>query len=277
MLLNVIRSMQFTNNTEIQLSKEGLKYIAEESQFFQGAALFPVEFFHRFSYVSKRHSLAFGMDFTAFSEFFSAIMGNDLTSLKFIYYGEHRPIAFIFTQWDNPSEVTNNDFSFNQTDEDDSAGEITTEYIIRTKNSINPIDFRAIGLNLLSNIKLNASTFTEILHDCDKAEELCIKITSTEIVFKPLGTTHCRTQIIFPSNHKIIEDFVHNEDTKYAYKIACFRSMIKALNISSTVCLETHRDGLLKIQSMGRATEEEGLVFFEFNILPNVQDDEDVE
>lgn len=34
--LSTLKSLQFTTNTEIQFSNVGMKFIAEESQFFQG-------------------------------------------------------------------------------------------------------------------------------------------------------------------------------------------------------------------------------------------------
>lgn len=35
--LNTLKSLNFTTNTEVHLSKIGMKIIAEESQFFQGS------------------------------------------------------------------------------------------------------------------------------------------------------------------------------------------------------------------------------------------------
>jgi hypothetical protein len=35
--LNTLKSLNFTSNTEVQLTKVGMKIIAEESQFFQGS------------------------------------------------------------------------------------------------------------------------------------------------------------------------------------------------------------------------------------------------
>jgi hypothetical protein len=155
--------------------------------------------------------------------------------------------------------------------------EIVTEYVIRTKHSINPIDFTSISSTRTSIIMMNSSEFIEIISDIDNAtDEIQLVIDERRFLIKTLGVVHCNTQIPFPSNHKIFKTYECHEDTKFSYKFICFKSMLKALANSVEVCLDTRENGLLKVQIMGKASD--GSLYYEFSMMPNVtEEDEDID
>ena len=252
---------------------------------FIGAAFFCNKFFSRFHYSKKAPELvSFGMEFIAFTEFLSALINNDLASLKIVYYGDHRPIAYILRQRDNviDQNATLSDFE----DDDDETQqqnrpnkEIVTEYVIRTKHSINPIDFTSINSPRASVVMMDSHELIEIISDIDKTtDEIQFKIDERAFVVRTLGIIQCNTQIPFPSNHKIFKKFEHHKDTTFSYKFNCFKSMLKALANSVEVCVETKENGLLKIQIMGKSTDVIGSLYYEFSIMPNVsEEDVDIE
>ncbi|XP_070491339.1 uncharacterized protein [Chironomus tepperi] len=257
-----------------------MKFIAEESQFFQGVAYFSDVFFSRFHFTSKTKELVnFGVDFTAFSEFLSAIINNDLTSLKIVYYGDHRPIAFILKQQDNETDPNESLSDISDEDEEpvQTVKEIVTEYIIRTKHSINPIDFTSIESPIASTILMDCAELIDIISDLDNAtDEIQFKIDGRSFIVKSLGILQCNTQIPFPSDHKIFKKYNIFKDTKYSYKFSCFKCMLKALAHSMEVCLETRENGLLKVQIKGKTIENESSLFYEYNVMPNVEEDREV-
>lgn len=215
----------------------------------------------------------FGVDLTAFSEFLSAIINNDLTSLKIVYYGDHRPIAFILKQEDNEIDDKSNEIEEEEKEKRaKSKQEIITEYIIRTKHSIDPIDFTSIESPKASHILMDCNEFIDIITDLDNAtDEVQLKIDSRSFNVKSLGIIQCNTQIPFPSDHKIFKKYQLFKDTKFSYKFNCFKCMLKALTGSMEVCLETRENGLLKVQIKGRLMENnEASLFYEFSIVPNV-------
>lgn len=239
-------------------------------------AYFSDVFFSRFQ-VKSKELVNFGVDFTAFSDFASAIINNDLTSLKIVYYGDHRPIAFILNQKDNEFDpnATLSDLSGDEEVQEKRANrknEIVTEYIIRTKHSIDPIDFTSIESPKASQILMNCNEFIDIITDLDNAtDEVQFRIDSRSFNVKSLGIVQCNTQIPFPSDHKIFKKYQLFKDTKFSYKFNCFKCMLKALAGSMEVCLETRENGLLKVQIKGKLLEySEPSLFYEFCIVPNV-------
>ena len=223
------------------------------------------------------------MDLSAFAEFLSALMNNDLTSLKIVYYGNERcAIAFIVKQIDN--EIITKKIKDSMTGEvseikESKTSNIVTEYVIRTKHSINPIDFTTIESPITSSCLISCADFTEIITDLDKAtEEIQFKITDKSFIVKSIGVIQCNTQIPFSSSHKIFKNFQHFKDTKFTYKFACLKCMLKALAHSNEVCLETQENGLLKVQIKGKDLEDQGSLFYEYNIMSNViEDNEEVD
>ncbi|CAG9803216.1 unnamed protein product [Chironomus riparius] len=275
--LNTLKSLQFTTNSEVHFTSIGMKFIAEESQFFQGIAYFGSVFFSRYHFGKNLEMVNFGVDFTAFSEFLSAIINNELTSLKIVYYGDHRPIAFILKQKDDEIDpnATLSEISDNEEELVESCKEIVTEYIIRTKHSINPIDFSSINSPVASTVLMNCSEFIEIISDLDKTtDEIQFKIDSRSFIVRSLGIIQCNTQIPFPTDHKIFKNFNLVKDTKFSYKFSCFKCMLRALMHSMDVCLETRENGLLKVQIKGKTIENESSLFYEFNVMPNVTDED---
>lgn len=238
-----------------------------------------MSFFQKFHFMRKRVAVhSFGIDLSAFADFFSALIDNNLTLMKVIYYGRYKSIAFVLSQFDSVEDLneTANDTRAIQNSATRSGSEIVTEYIIKTKNSINPIDFNAIISNKLSKITISPNDFNEIIQELDRnTEELQIKVTSTKVVFKSIGVTLCNVQIPFSADHKIIKDFEHIQDTKYRYKFLCFKQIIKSLQLATQVCLETKENGILKVMLLGKSDDTNAL-FVEFNIVPNVENDESV-
>lgn len=332
-LINVIRCLSFTNNTEIHFSRTGLKYIAESSQFFQGSAYIKDGFFSDFRYLSDDNLVTFGIDLSKFTEFLSAFIDNNHCVLKIVYYGDDRPIAFIFSQYDsfvkkigedsegesvldgqngqkgdqkdpvnknqhpvnkNKDPVSNKDpyedpdiSDFDLEDPDDSstvkddeesAGNVVTEYVINTKDSINPVDFNALNASRTSLVVMDTRPFIECLHEFDTKTitDIAISVKKDKFVMRSLGVQQCQTKVAIKYDLHFVTQFEVDEETKFSYKYSCFKHMMKSLQMSSNMSIETFENGLARFQLIIKAEEKEcDAIYIEFNMGANVEDSDD--
>lgn len=286
-LINLIRSLNFTNNTEMQFSESGMKYIAEESQFFQGVCYIKEPFFEEYRYKTSVELLNFSVDLTKFTEFLSAFIDNNLCQLKIVYYGDTRPMAFIVKQIDSfhgKLEPKHRDDD-NETstfvgipgDMEDSVGKVTTEYIITTKNTINPIDFNQVKDKPISKIVLEASGFLECLQDFDSKymSDIQLLVKKNKLHLRSVGVQNCETTVKIKYSLRFIQRKEIVKCSKFIYKFQCFKSMIKGCQMATMLSIETFPYGLLRLQMMVKSEEQENLIFIEYNITANTEEDSD--
>jgi Repair protein Rad1/Rec1/Rad17 len=292
--ISIIRSFLFTNNAEIQLSPSGIKYCAEESQFFQANAYIKTSFFETFKYYLDEEvtQLTFGINLSKFAEFLNAFIDNDSSSLKIICYGNSLPMAFVITQFDtgdikSKRKSSNNDSDLGTTfydPEEDrkklgvGVGEICTEYIIQTKEPINPVNHKQTESQMSSQLVINAKILYEQLMDFDSksVESVAVLIKDHCLVLKSVGCVYGSTsiKIKFENNNIFYRSKVTNT-SRFCYKYACFKSLMKGMILSSKVCLDTYENGLLMIQMMMRTKDAEDDVYLEYYICCNVQDSDE--
>lgn len=297
--INIIRTLNYTNNTEIQFSDQGMKYYAEESQFFQGTAFIKKSFFDHYKFIPQETDvISFGLDLSKFTEFLSAFIDNDLANLKIICYGDDKPMAFILTQTDTletkPTEKDDQDTELGATfidvtardvaevaDEsiEESVGIILTEYVMQTKDSINPIEFQNMDAAVLNAFVINAKAFQEVLQDFDKTiQEIQLSVRQHSLSLKSIGIIQNSTAIKMIYDINIFYKHEIFKTTKNVYKFTCFKALIKAMQAATKICLETLSNGVLRIQMMMRtANEVENEVFLEFHIAPSIYDEDDDE
>lgn len=288
--INIIRSLTFTNNTEIHFSPTGMKFIAEDSQFFQGSAYVKKGFFFDFRYRCLTDDLLnFGVDLSKFTEFLTAFIDNDMCLLKIVYYGDERPLAFIVNQTDSfhSKVLPKNDQDTNTTfidvpndDNDEAAGHVVTEYIITTKNSINPVDFNALAVDPLSLIVIETRPFLECLQEFDSKTitDIQISIRKQQIVMRSVGVQQCDTTVKIRYEHKFVQRHDVDKCTKFSYKYSCFKFMIKALHMASRLSMETFVSGLIRFQLMVKSEEPDTeAVYLEFDVGANIDSVDDDE
>lgn len=290
--INIIRSFLFTNNAEIQLSPSGIKYCAEESQFFQSAAFIKTSFFEQYKYYPGDDvtHLTFGIDLSKFAEFLNAFIDNDSSSLKIICYGKNLPMAFVITQVDTGDNKSTKRKSNNHNDSDlgttfydpeeerKGVGEICTEYIIQTKDPINPVNHKQTSSQLSSQLVLNAKILHEQLSDFDakSIESVAVLIKDHCLVLKSVGCIYGSTSIkLRYDNSKIFSRTKVTNTSRLCYKYACFKSMMRGMHLSSKVCLDTYDNGLLMVQMMMKTKNAEDDVYLEYYICCNVEDSDE--
>lgn len=251
--------------------------MVEESKSFQTTAYVKKDFFSRFIFRAPNdiELLSFGVKMTTFTEFLNAFLDNDLSSMKMIYYGEGNPLAFIFTQVDS----LNNDED-EPIDEDDNeeeaAGEITTEYILRTKQSLDLIDFNVSNPLLGSSLIVLGADLFAVLNYFDRSvDELEISITNKELQFKSIGILQYETNVKMEKHSDSFVTYNFQENTKFRYKSMFFKVMMKSFILASKIAIETHLDGMLKIQLMVKSGEEEVPIFVEYFLVPTLDYEED--
>lgn len=250
--------------------------MVEESKSFQTTAYVKKDFFSRFIYRAPDdiEMLSFGVNMTTFTEFLNAFLDNDLSSMKMIYYGEGNPLAFIFTQVDSLND--DEEELMDEDHEEDAAGEITSEYILRTKQSLELIDFNVSNPLLGSSLIVLGPDLYGILNNFDRSvDELEISITNKELQFKSIGILQYETNVKIEKHSDSFVSYNFQENTKYRYTFTFFKVMLKTLIFASKIAIETHLDGMLKIQLMVKNGEEDIPIFVEYFLVPTLDNEED--
>lgn len=289
--IGIIKALNAANSceaTELQLSDTGLKFVVEESKSFQTAAYIKKEFFESFYLKMPDRDvpmIGFGVNLKSFSELLTAILDNDLSSMNIIFYNDSDCLSFICKQQDSGEPLTGkgkqnlfqgDDETANDTSEEDEPVDITTEYFVRTLQSMDPIDFTAYSPSLVSFLILDAYEFHGIINDFDRSiDDVEIKVTDRRMTLKSIGILQYGAVVKLNQDSELFCKFECTEATKFAYKFSYFKTMLKSLLMASKVSLRTYADGMLRMQLMVRnEDDEETAAFVEYNIVPNLPEDE---
>jgi len=284
----IIKAMSFVNNTEMQLSDVGLKYIAEESRSFQVTAYVPKDLFSDYFIKIPRglDKFSFGINLASFTDLLSGFIENDDKSLMIIsYFDRENKIAFSVIQHDSvetgKSKAGTSHYD-NDDDGDQLAGEIRTEYFLRTMDSINPIDFVIDNLDAqeFHTIILNASDFLSILNVFDRTiTQLNIKITPKRMTLRSEGVLQYDISSKHHSDSRIFDKYEIRQPSQFAYRFNCFKVMTKGLALASKVSIITQINGTMRVQLMVPTLEEEPnpTIFIEYNMIPNLPDEDESE
>lgn len=280
LFLNIIRAMNFINNTEIQLSEEGLKFVVEESKSFQVSAYLKKDFFSKYFIripEKEDHCIAFGVNLASFTDLSSAFFDNDLSNLKISYFHRENTLVFACVQIDAGDHGIAKAADDDDDSEDEPAGEINTEYYLRTMHSNDPIDFELNKPQSLNAIILGSLDFQSVLNNFDRAiEELEFKITPKKMTLRSVGIPQFESMLKFNSGSELFDSFESFEPSKYSYSFNFFKVIIKALPLASKVSINTHADGVMRLQLKLRSDEtEDAAAFMEFNMIPRLPDDDE--
>lgn len=285
--MSIIRTLGFVENTELQLSKSGMKYIAEESKSFQATAYFKKEFFSPFliRVPDGLDVISFGVNLNAFTELLGAFLDNELSTMNIVYYHFRNCIVFTYLQTDSGDTSSNrnkqqssvNDIpDDDDNDDDETAGEIATEYFIQTLQSVEPIDFDVDNPHLLNSIIMNAGDFYSVINDFDRSVDgLEIHITDQRIRVKTVGMLQYRAtaKLLFSSG--IFNKYESHKASKFIYSFKYFKHMLKAFVLASKMSFQTHVDGMVKIQLMMKTDENQDCAaYMEYFLVPNTRDHE---
>lgn len=283
--MNAVNSST-TDSTEMQLSDNGLKYIVEESKSFQASAYMKKEFFDSFELrlIEKGiPMIGFGVNLASFTELLTAILDNDLSSMKIVYFGNENNILFTCDQTDSGEGLLmkgkmNHDEMKEDTVGDEDPITIKTEYFVKTMQSIEPIDFRVESPHLVHTIMISAYDLHGIINDFDRSmEELVLKVTERRMTFKSVGILEFETIAKLDRESEIFYKYDFFEASKFSYKFSCFKTMLKTLLMSTKAVLTTHADGMLLVNLMVRnedGDDDDSSSFIEYNIIPNLPDEE---
>lgn len=280
LFINIIKTMCFSSDTEIQLSDAGFKYVVEDSKSFQVIAYIKKDFFSDyFIRIPKQLDLlAFGVNLTSFTNLLNAYLDDELSSMNISYYHSENSLLFIINQTDSGqpiSDVTKQNLIENQNGEE-LAGEISTEYFLRTMHSVDPIDFNINSPQFLNSIIIDAVDLHENLEDFSlPIDELEIKITPQKMILRTVGVLQLKTMVKFECTNEAFSKFECFEPSKFRYKFDFFKTMMQGLVVSSKVSITTYVDGLLRLQLMVKVEEnQESPAFLEYNMIPSLPDDD---
>lgn len=271
--IGIIKSLSSASNTdatEMQLAETGIKYVIEESKSFQMTAYIKRVFFEDFILKmpdKTKEYFNFGVDLRSFTELLSGILDDDLSSMKMVYYKDNNCMSFSCKQTDSGEPLAKV--------EDEDSIEVTTEYFVKTMESNEPINFDVGTLELVNSIIISANEFYGILNDFDRSiDEVEIKVTDRRMTLKSIGILQYGAVVKLDPDSEIFYKFECITPSKYAYKFSYFKSMLKSLLMSSKVSLITHANGILRMQLMIQNEGEEVGSFIEYNIIPNLPEEE---
>lgn len=116
--------------------------------------------------------LTFGVNLTTLTEYLNSFIDNNSSSLKMIYYGDGSPLVLILNQNDTPLDEED------MNEDDGPIGDIITEYLLKTKNTDELVDFNIADQVKCNNFIMNGADFFEILNDIDRSiDELEIMVS----------------------------------------------------------------------------------------------------
>lgn len=279
LFINIIRAMNFMTHTEIQLSENGLKLVVEESKSFQVSAYLKKDFFSKYFIRMPNKEddcIAFGVALAAFTNLSSAFFDNDLSNLTVSYFHRENTLVFACIQIDAGDHGINKAADGDEEDEEP-AGEIKTEYYLKTMNSNEPIDFELNKPQTLNSIILGSLDFQSTLNTFDRAiEELEFKITPKKMTLRSVGIPQFESILKFASGSESFDSYESFEPSKFSYSFNFFKVVMKALPLASKVSINTHADGVMRLQLLLRSDEtEDSAAYMEFNMIPKLPDDGD--
>lgn len=281
--VSIIKALNFINNTELKLSTNGIKYVVEESKSFQTIAYFRREFFSIYRLKIKgreQEELSFGVNLKNLCELLCALFDDDMSNMKIVYYHEKNCMLFTCEQSETGEKLHVRGKHMNDENDDDD-GEViqpvTTEYFIRTMESFEPVDLNENGTKLSSLIFSSDDFFSSLADFHKSTEEIEISINEHELKIKSLAALQMEQTTKIPNNDEIFSRFDCEKPSKFVYKFAYFKVIMKSLCLSTKTSFQTFSDGLLKIQLMVRCDEDnsECSAFIEFNMLANYEDEND--
>lgn len=250
------------------ISDEGLKFVVEDSKCFQSIAYIQKTSFSHFKIKPSKEPYSFGLSLSAFTEYLNSFVDNDSSSMKLIYFGPGSLFVLNLIQ--------SEDYDDEEDDPDNDTGEnqIFTEYLLRIKNCEDMIDFEEAEENLANSTIFDGPDFYEILNDIDKTiDELEIEIDSNHnIKMKSCGILQYETNIDIPRACDIIVSGTLKQATKFRYKFVHIKLMLRTLVLASKISLKTFLDGLLKLQLVVNADDEEQ-IFVEYFLVPSIETD----
>jgi hypothetical protein len=274
----VLSASNSIETSEMQISERGVKYIIEESKSFQASTILQKNFFDTFKLLLRDgETISFGVNLKSFTELLSGILNDNLSGMNMVYYPSKDCVSFSCKQTDTVESKELLDDS--TTTDDFDTVEFTTEYFVKTMESLEPIDFEATTSRIVSNIIINATDFHGLINDFDRTvDEVEIKVTEYRMTMKTLGMQQVASIIKLDSNNEIFFKYDCHEESKFFYKFSHFKAMLKPLTMSSKISLVTHADGMLRTQLMVANDDEPATAFMEYNMLSSLPpDDEDEE
>lgn len=230
--ISLIKAVNFVTETEIQLTEQGLKYVAAELPSFQVSAYINKEFFDTFHIKLPPgvKIISFGVNLSSFTDLLSAFLDNDLSSMKITYYDSENSIVFTCEQVDSGEQnlLKIKQGSTGASTDDDENREITTEYFIQAMQSIYPVDFTVGNLQKTSCLILNAVDFFNIINDFDRTiEALEIKITQQRLLLKSVGILQFASVVKLIVTSDVFEKFEFCERSKFTFKFEYFKVIMK--------------------------------------------------
>lgn len=281
LFVSIIRATNFVGSTELQFSENGLRYIAEESKSFQANAYIKKEFFstYHIRVPGDEPMINFSVNLNSFTELLSAFLDNELSTMNIVYYGNRNCIVFTYIQTDSgdvPSNRTKQNTIDGELDDDGLAGEIATEYFMQTMQSVDPIEFRIDSPQLLNSVILNASDFHSVINDFDRTiEGLEININDKRIRMKTVGVLQCRAVAKFPQGSDIFSKYESHQPSSFVYNFKFFKHMLKSLALATKISLQTHVDGMIRVQLMMRTEDDQDIsAYMEYFVVPRIPDEE---
>lgn len=286
--IKIIKAMNFINNTEIQISNHGFKYVVEESKCFQTSAYIKKGFFSSFitkfkntndREVEESESVSIGVNLSSFTDLLAGFVDNDLSNMKISYFHKENRLLFTIIQMDEGEKANKGNQNTVDPDhyDEEPAGELRTEFFLKTMRSGEPFEYDTSNTQTLSNLILNAADFHGILSDFDKSEELQIKITPQRLTLKSIGALQHNSVAKLTSISEIFSTFECSEPSKFIYKFSYFRMVMRALVLASKTSICVYEGGLMRIQLMVRTDDDadSSLAFVEYIMLPSLADEED--
>ncbi|XP_066150473.1 cell cycle checkpoint protein RAD1 [Euwallacea fornicatus] len=234
---NVLKSIAIKEYAIFRPMEEGLKVTLEEMKYIETSAYIPRTMFSLYHIIDTKDNI-FKINLKTFTDILNIFGDDSNPSLKLTFKASGSPLCVIM----NHSEEN-----------------ITVDCEIKTMNMD---EFENLSLAEecnLNKIVINANIFCELLQSLDNmADELQITF-SPEYPFFQLKSRSLsgESQVSLNKHSECVTNYQCKEKTDFTYTFANMKHIIKVLHHSSKVSISTGESGLLGLQLVINADENQ--------------------
>ncbi|XP_055608334.1 uncharacterized protein LOC129755735 [Uranotaenia lowii] len=262
---NVIKAVNFVDDSTVQLSADGVKAVVEDAKSVQATVYITKECFSVYNITKPKRKLnangepeeevepvaSFGLNLKVFTDCLSMFLGDEYdSSLKILHKGEGAPLIVILEQHG----------------EDD----LVTECSVRTMEAGEILDFDFEDEHVYSKVNIKGPEFFALLSDLDRncdEIEIFLSPNSPHMKLCTYDEYQLESNVEITNCSDMLISFQSSEATTNRYKFSHFRLVLRTLALASKVALRTNKDGLLGLQVMIEYSEQAN-IFVEYFIMP---------
>ncbi|KAF6207816.1 hypothetical protein GE061_016265 [Apolygus lucorum] len=248
-LSQLLKCIHFKDVAVCFASKNGLKFVTEDSKCMQAAAFIGEDIFQEYSL--EEELIGFRIELNVLMECLTILDGD--ASMNLYYKGYGFPLRLVIV-------------------EDD----IVTDCSIKTMEALETLHFTLPPEDVVNKMIVDGPRFRDVLADLDTDSELVTFKMSPDPPHFTVATLSiaCRAEVSVPKDADMVEEFISTSRQVCQYKYSQIKPALRTLQSSEKVSMQTGPDGLLCFQFMVK-TDTNQMAYIEYFCTPVISDEEE--